>query len=382
MASRSEHVPRGLDVLFLAEDPGAANFIAPLLGPLQERGIEVAVAARGYAQAIFDERGVGFISAEGDVAKALLGRCLPRVVVTGSAGNHNPLTAAVLLAAKRRAIVTVGVVDARMNARERWRGGSEDALHLAPDWLLVPDQWTVRAFLKLGFRRERMAVVGYPHYDYVQAVARRLSRQGRAVLKRCLFPRRLTGKCVLTFVTEGSQRARAREDQPRLVYEWETLPARAGRVEVALAALMASIEHLPAWPYLVLCVHPKDRVGDYEPAVRAFDFVRTHEPMLEVLYASDVVVGLTSMALAEAALLGRPVISILPRAAERAWLPLAIAEYARCVASQAQLGAALELFRAGELAAPRVSVVPSVDRAVEALWGVLARERTVGALTS
>lgn len=339
---------RGLDILFFAEDPGAANFIAPLVDPLRQRGVSVSVAARGYAETVLQERDIGYKPVTGLAAEYLLDRLSPRVVVTGSAGNHNPLTAGVLRAARRRAVVTAGVVDARMNVQERWRGGSDNPLHFAPDWLLVPDDWTANAFLKLGFRMKQMAVVGHPHYDYVREVDKRLVRQNREELQGHLWPQKTARQRVLTFVTEGSQRARAREDQPRPLYQWGKQPARGGRVEVALAAFLAGVECLAMRPYLALCVHPKDRVGDYGPAERAFDFVRKREPMLELLYASDVVVGLTSMALAETVLLSRPVISILPWPEERAWLPEIVQKAGTIVGTPEELSTALHVWAHGK----------------------------------
>jgi len=48
---------------------------------------------------------------------------------------------------------------------------------------------------------------------------------------------------------------------------------------------------------------------------------KQEEPALEMIFASDLVVGITSMILLEAVILGRKTMSIIPREVERAWLP-------------------------------------------------------------
>ncbi len=372
MQKRNERARRTGDVLFFVEDPGPANFVSPLIGPLQKRGVYAIVAAAGWARLVLQERGIHFESMADMSTEDLLRRFKPRLIVVGSAGNHNPLTAALVRLARRGGVPTVGVVDARMNARERWRGGSRDPLRYAPQWLLVPDQWTAHAFEELGFSSRRIIAAGHPHYDYVRSARRRLSAQGRQAMAANLFPGLAAGQRILTFVTEGSARVRAREGQPAQTYRWPVLPRRLGRVETALAALLLGVKKLADKPYLVLCLHPKDRRGDYMPYTSQFDLVREREPLLELFYASDLVVGLSSMALAEAVLLGCPVLSILPRAEERVWLPPLVAQAARCVSVQAELDEALVALMARRLPSKPVAPVDrgAADRVLDWLQSV------------
>ena len=55
--------------------------------------------------------------------------------------------------------------------------------------------------------------------------------------------------------------------------------------------------------------------------MKEFDYFSQKELPLEVVYASDLVVGMTSMLLYEAALMGKVCLSIMPRSIEKAWLP-------------------------------------------------------------
>ena len=54
---------------------------------------------------------------------------------------------------------------------------------------------------------------------------------------------------------------------------------------------------------------------------KEFDEVSKGGSALETVYSTDVVVGMTSMLLFEAALLGKQTLAILPRISEKKWLP-------------------------------------------------------------
>jgi hypothetical protein len=77
--------------------------------------------------------------------------------------------------------------------------------------------------------------------------------------------------------------------------------------------------HTPR-PWVVLRLHPKSRAEDFAACLDNVDAVSSGGDPLPLLWAADVVLGMTSMLLLEAALLGKPHLSVLPRAEERAWL--------------------------------------------------------------
>lgn len=72
-----------------------------------------------------------------------------------------------------------------------------------------------------------------------------------------------------------------------------------------------------------------------------FDFISSGGSPLELIYAADLVVGLTSMLLLEAALLGKPTLSIVPRRGEMDFLPTIRMGITPCVTTREQLSSAL-----------------------------------------
>lgn len=72
-----------------------------------------------------------------------------------------------------------------------------------------------------------------------------------------------------------------------------------------------------------------------------FNLISSGGVPLELIYAADLVVGMSSMLLLEAALLQRPTLSILPRAFEKEWLPTTRTGLTPCATNRATLQALL-----------------------------------------
>jgi len=289
-------------VLFFAEDPGAANFIAPLPASLAGRGIGSAVIAAGAAIGILRQRGIHHSVLGNGVSDAsILTRTKPRVLIAGTASNPGTRGLTLITAARRAGVPTIGVVDAAMNAGMRFRGYGNEPMAHAPDWVLVPDEWTRSEYLRLGLASDRVITAGNPHYDFVRAFAETWDRATRRAFRRRFFAKAPPRARVWVFVSEGADR----------------------RSELVLEKVLAALDSVKQErrPYFVLRIHPRDRTKDYAAYRRKVDMISQTEPTLELVYAADVVVGLTSMLLTEAQILGRQVLPFVPRAEERPWLP-------------------------------------------------------------
>ncbi len=366
------------DVLIFAEDPGAANYVAPLPTSLTERGWHTIVLAAGIAKGYLLARGVNTEAVQPSAtAVQILDRIRPRVLLVGTADNPGTLGLALVAAARSAGITSVGVVDAPMNAEYRFRGRSDAALTFAPDWLLVPDEWTKQAFVALGFPATQAVVCGHPHYDYVRETAARLAAEERNVLRQRVLPGVPANQKVVVFVVEGVEKLRPLLPEP-LIHEY-TLTGRGtstGRTEILFEEFLDAIQAVTPRPYLVLRPHPKNTPDDYVAYLSGFDLVHTGGSPLELVYSADLVVGATSMLLLEAALLGRPTLSILLRADEKEWLPSIRTGVTPYVTTRAGLQSVLvDLLRAGSQPPPidshKIIVGGSLQRTVELIGGLL-----------
>lgn len=331
------------DIAIFVEDPGAANFVARVPEELLNHGLSSRLYACGHAATQLSGLGQIYepLPGGGDPG-AFLADIAPRCVVAGTSENPDSPVLRMIQAAQRSAIVSVGVIDALMNAEIRFRGRTQDPLAFAPDWLLVPARPSLESFRFLGFRAERIVVTGHPHFDFLKEQRSRLEREGRQSVRLRTLPDVGADHQVLLFVTEGSARTKL---QPRANVESYSLRGTSGgcgRSEIVLEELRESLGRTGLKPHVVLRIHPKDVAADYESFRDSFDDISSGGSPLELAYAADLVVGMTSMLMLEAAILGRPTLAILPRSVEADWLPTIGAGLTRAAVSRPEIDRALQ----------------------------------------
>jgi hypothetical protein len=306
--------------LFFVEDPGAANYVAPLVTAALECGMTTRLLGGGPAIQYLRDRGTPVEAVPPDIsATALLNLARPGILVTGTSEDRDALGLALIDAARELSVPSVGAVDGSANSAFRFRGHGDDSLFHAPTWLMVPDDWTKVSYTKLGFPEQRVAVCGHPQYDVVLRAKAALDSEGRTAVRSRLLPA-ARNRSVVVFLTELS--VGLNSEQFRRSSEYTLIDNEHDlRTEVVLDEFLNAVAVLPDRPYLVLRVHPKDRISNYPIQSRAFDLVSESGSPLELVYAADLIVGMTSMLLLEATLLGRLTLSIVPRPIERDWLP-------------------------------------------------------------
>lgn len=311
------------DILFFVEDPGAANFVAPLIPALQKEMFNVKTLADGIARDYLSKYEIAFESNDAkETADQILDQYKPKLLVVGTAENPDTFGLKLVEKARSQRIKSVGVIDARMNTEHRFRGRTDNALSYAPDYILVPDEWTKDSFIKLGYPKDNISVSGNPHYDYVFEEANRMRNEGRSKIRDKIFPDANSNKLIITFVSEGSQRTIPRSYMQTYNnnYNFKGRGSSIGRTEIAIEEILDAIRPSRQTFYLVLRLHPKDDPSDFLIYMNEFDYFSQKENPLETVYASDLVIGMTSMLLLEAAQMSVPVLSIIPKSAEENWL--------------------------------------------------------------
>ncbi len=337
--------PKQLDVLVFAEDPGAANFLIPLPEVLFRKGISCCVLAAGSAKIFFQRAELHFHEVLPEWSPdEFLDLYEPRLLLAGTSQNTNSAGLLLFEEAKKRGIITVGAVDMMMNAAYRFRGETENPLHFAPDHLLVPDNATKQAFVECGFSREAICVCGHPHYDFVWKKHDMLRTEGKLRIRERIFPQAPPSKSIALFAADPS---RGLQPDQFVCSEEYTLHGRGGsclRTDIVIEEFLDEMAELSNKPYLVLRLHPRTQPDEFAAYLGAFDKVSREEPAIETLFAADYVFGLTSMLLVEAAIMGKPTFSIVPRDSERVWLPTIAAGLTVCASSRDELTCLLRTF--------------------------------------
>jgi hypothetical protein len=314
----------GTDILAYVEDPGAANFVAGLPHALAATGLKCRLFAGGDARAHLAALGERFEPcAFGVSAGALADSVQPRLVLCGTAENRDTLGLSLIDAARTRSIPSVGVVDGPSHVVDRFRGRTTRADAHAPDRIVVPDAPTAAAFQAAGFAAGRIAVAGHPQFDRVRAERRRLETEGREAVRRRTVPDAAPDARIVLFVAELS------DGMAPELYRHSPHWTLSGRGTSALRTQIAIEEFLDAGAGLglhrILRLHPKNRPEEYAAYRGEFASFNAGGLAYDLVFAADMVVGMTTFLLVEAVLLGRPTLSILPDPAQAAWLPSAVA---------------------------------------------------------
>ncbi|HOI72916.1 MAG TPA: hypothetical protein PLO63_02105 [Syntrophales bacterium] len=308
--------PAAVDVLVYVEDPGAANYCLDLPGALERKGLRTRLLSEGYALPYLLSRGSRVEAIQQPAsAREILDEACPRLLVVGTSDNPDSFGFELTSEACSRGLANVAVIDAFGNSDKRFRGRTDEPLHHAPDWLVVPDIWTKEAYVALGFPEGRIAVCGHPHYDRVLRQAELLEAKDRRQQRRSLFHNEHDERPVCIFGAEISVgRSGPRQRSPE--YTLAGRGERHGRTEIVLEEFLDAVSLLERKPYLILRLHPKNTLEELAPYLSSFDQISKNEPSIEIVHAADFIVGMTSILLVEAAIMGRPTLSIVPRFVE------------------------------------------------------------------
>ncbi len=320
------------DVLIFVEDPGAANMAMDLPGILTESGCQVTLLATNHAVDYLDARHVAFqpVLCGIDAGRVLEGYA-PKLLAVGTSENQDSIGLDLIDEARVRNIPVIAMVDMACNAERRFRGRGNQALAHAPDRLVVPDTTTRNVFVALGFPEEHIALLGHPQYD--KAWRRRHELEQVSARARRERPR-------WVFVAEGFDQLHPEASRRTPEY---TLSGRGDtdwRTGIVLEEILDSIAGISPRPDIVVRLHPKLAKEDFSQWANEVSLDDSTDP-LACVWEADAVLGMTSMLLLEAAILGRPTLSILPRQAERDWLGPLVSGHVASVYDRASLDAAL-----------------------------------------
>ncbi len=334
-------MPRGR-ILIYVEDPGAANFIAPVIGELQHAGWQIALAAAAAAADFFRDRQISATPApENRDAAAYIENTNATVLMIGTSENPDTFGFALVDAAREAGVRSIGFVDGPANPGLRFRGRDTDPVAHAPDRLLVCDDRTAEAFAGLSYPREQIVVTGHPYYDSVRDEAARLRTQPTDAHRRRMLPNAPSDRPVVVFLGEGSDGLGM--DIKRRSPEY-TLTGRGTsdrRTEIVLEEFLDAVDALPCEPYLVFRAHPKDPASGYSDYLSRFDTVSEGGRHLELLFAADLVVGLSTSLLVEAALAGLNTMAILPARSQMYLVPTVLQGLTPCATDREALHALL-----------------------------------------
>jgi hypothetical protein len=307
-------------LLLYADDPGAANYLGHLPAALSANGYAVNFVVNPSLMTFAAERGYSCSAAPPDVRPDALLQGVDALIV-GSSQNPRCLGHDLVSACRRIGLPSFAVIDLEVNADKRFRGESENPLQYIPDRLAVPDDATRAAYVRLGVDAEKIAVCGHPHYDYVRRRRSEFAAMDRAALRKSLFPEAPESRPVWLFLSEGTDGLAPSETRRSAQYSLHGRGKSDARTAIVLEELLDAAALQSPRPWVVLRPHPQNYSDVTEQYAEEIDQVIAGGDPLPLVWAADLTIGMSTMLLLEAYLLGCPTLAILPRAVEKSWLP-------------------------------------------------------------
>ncbi len=335
------------DVLIFVEDPGAANFLAPVPAELTNLGVSSTLLATGLSVNHLRARNTEFVdlTSSSESAADLISRYAPSAIVAGTAENKQTLAFALFREARAAQIPTVGVVDMVVNADCRFRGEGDDAFANAPAYIMVPDDDTRQAFESLGFAPDKLVVTGYPQFDFVRQKLQEPPESTEVSTSE--YP------AEIVFVAEPESKLNPALSKRNANYKFAGRGQSDFRTHIILEELIAALKATQIPARLVVRLHPKnslEQFADYHTDVA--EFSHGGDP-LAAFQSADLVVGITSMALQEAAWLGKRTLAVLPESTDKEKLAAISSGLTPAVFSPGELHDALEKFKCNDWPQPQ-----------------------------
>jgi len=343
MVKKLEHF--GLHILVFVEDPGALNGIVPIANQLVLRGHKVSIHLEGYAKAAVDLNLPG-LRVVSDPFEGLR-KGVYSLLLTGTSENLKSRAFELVNCCKSLGIKSFGFIDSPANSDHRFSGGSNQPLLYAPDYLIVVDEPTAKVFCEFGLRDERVVVIDHPRVAEVHRKWAALSIKPIEDMKETIFRKEFRNEKVVVFCSELSSGLQQDGMERNKEYSLKAPDNILKRTDVVVFNFLAAVKQLKTLGLsfkTVIRLHPKQSENDILQ-INDFDYVSKGGESVEVCLASDIVVGMGSMVLAEAHEMGKPVVSLLPRLKEVDWMPVAIRDKIKiCYSKEDLISALYEIF--------------------------------------
>lgn len=315
-------------VLIAVEDPGAANVSMNIDRALRRGGYDSMIFAAGTAQDYLVARGVGVHPLPSHDLDGVFEGISPSIALVGTSVNRGSPMMEVIVAAKQRRIPVIGIVDTVISAEYRFRGTTDDPLFYAPDHLFVPDETSAEVYVALGYKRERMTVTGQPQYFSMAEAASKMTVAERGELRSRHFPKAGPDEKIVVLVAEPEVPKGNDYHATEALRGWGETD---DRTQVVLQETIDAIDGAESGVYYVVQVHPRDDMARFRAYADHVDDIRQGGDVQNSILAADVVMGMTSSLLFEAAVAGLPAIAVLVTRKEDGLLPDVVRPYLNVV---------------------------------------------------
>ena len=293
------------------EDPGSLNMVIDLPEFFTDLNIPFDLAANNYASDLLKQKKIHHIRLQNiEDAKLFLQSKDYYIFLIGTSENKKSLGLDLIKLGNIRKIKTVGIVDMFINYSNRFKGESNCPLQFKPNFLLVTDDATKSAFIKLGFEKNNIFVCKHPQLERL--------RKLKSIFKK-KFPIENKMKKRWLFVSENIDLLNPSESFRSNDYSFLGRGVSKWRTAIILEEVIEALKTYCPDIKLEVRLHPKNKIEQFDLWNKEVTFDQINDP-LESVWKADFVLGMSSNLLVEAMLFEKNVLSILPRLKEKEWL--------------------------------------------------------------
>lgn len=308
-----------IDVVFAVEDPGAANFVLDIPEELNKIKCSSAILTFGNATNFLTNKGIkNFNCSKIKNVHEIFERFSFKVLVAGTSQNSNSIILRLIKECRSNSIHTIGVIDMAADSNLRFKGNSKESLFYAPEFLIVPDELTRKRFVNLGFNECNIFKVTHPALTRLKNKANHLSNEYINNKKKLILKNWHEDTEIWLFAFEHNHDQRLFRDSQ---YTIKGRNKSNKRINIILEEILEIKKTRLFKPFFILRLHPKNKLEDYEEYLDEIDLIDDSPDPLELILCSDIVIGSTTIFLLEAAYLGKPTLSIIPKKGEEEWSP-------------------------------------------------------------
>lgn len=312
-------------VLIFSRDPGGANTVAPLYKKLIEKGYTVKLFGKDEALNRYNKYNLTGIDIsaivhntdQNNIYKFLKSES-PDFLITGTSGDD--FTEKYLWrAAEKLNIKSFAILDQWINYGIRFSSFSVKELEIynenkrhpyTPFKILVMDEYAKNQMINEGIFEDKIIISGHPYFDYLIERQENIDKTEIINSKKSLC--KIKDELLITYVSEPISKTYNETDDSD--HYW-------GYSERTIFKQFFCILNKIAEDYkinikLFIRLHPKENQNNYDDIIDSIDskyisiLVDKKLDGFNLMSASDLICGMSSMFLIEAAVMGKPIISM------------------------------------------------------------------------
>ena len=219
-----------------------------------------------------------------------------------------------------------------VDADLRFKGVSNNPLQHAPDKLIVADIFSMNAFIKLGYPKKKINLVESPSLKRIQLLLEDYKKTSKSNLRQDLLGLDPSPKEIWLFAAEHDT-----GDNSNYEYTLHGRGETKSRVKIVLEEVLEVSKLIKPKPFIILRLHPKNNKNEFINYLDEIDLLSYDTDAFPYIIASDLVIGLSSIILLEAAFAGRATLSIVPRLEECQWSPSVLQKLTPCATTRSAI---------------------------------------------